>query len=120
VSTLIGPTRYFRSASVEVADLITWTETEPGVWTGAIDLDFAGSIRLMDGRWVSSDWNGDEVVSTRSLKAAKESLEPRRRMLQRDLDERRAARVQWLVAGGAAAASALAFALVAQGVLFGA
>jgi len=118
MSILASPTRYSRATpSKTVADLIAWQESADGIWTGRIDLDFAGSIVNEGGRYVAANWNGEEVGNFRTLRAAKESLEPRRRMALRERAEHIQQRTQWMLTGSAAVISTVALVLVANGVI---
>ena len=119
MTVLISPTRYSRSSALIPTDLIEWRESADGVWTGTIDVDYAGTIALVDGKYRVTDWKGEEQSTTRSLRTAKESLEPRRRMADRDDAERRALRLQFITTGAAAVAFTLALITVINGVVLG-
>ena len=119
MSILAGPTRYSRSMAGNVADLITWREEEPGTWTGAIDLDYAGRVDSENGRFHAFDWNDSPVGEFRTLCSAKQALEPRRRMVARDREERHALRTQWAITGAAAVTAAAALVVLANGALLG-
>ncbi|BDI21285.1 hypothetical protein [Herbiconiux sp. L3-i23] len=90
-------TRYQRQTPAAPSTMIDWTVAQPGLWVGRIGLDFAGLVELGADGYVVTDWRGEKLGTHAALEDAQLSLEPAQRSLQRDLQERAAARTNALL-----------------------